>query len=98
MYFTAPAAEALHVYRERLFPWGYGHMLIFGSIAATGAGLNVAACYIGEQRRKPTRQQRHTAARLRSEVSRKDHRVALYVGHKDAIGWVIPSSVRGHVG
>jgi hypothetical protein len=39
MYFTAPAAEVLHVYRERLFPWGYGHMLIFGSIAATGARL-----------------------------------------------------------
>ena len=49
MYFTVPAAEVLHVHRERLFPWGYGHMLIFGSIAATGAGLHVAAYYIGDE-------------------------------------------------
>jgi low temperature requirement protein LtrA len=49
MYFTVPSAEVLHVHRERLFPWGYGHMLIFGSIAATGAGLHVAAYYIGHE-------------------------------------------------
>jgi low temperature requirement protein LtrA len=49
MYFTVPAAEVLHVHRERLFPWGYGHMLIFGSIAATGAGLHVAAYYIAHE-------------------------------------------------
>ncbi len=49
MYFTVPAAEVLHVHRERLFPWGYGHMLIFGSIAATGPGLHVAAYYIGDE-------------------------------------------------
>ena len=49
MYFTIPSAEVLHVHRERLFPWGYGHMLIFGSIAATGAGLHVAAYYIGHE-------------------------------------------------
>jgi low temperature requirement protein LtrA len=42
MYFTVPAGEVLQVHRERAFPWGYGHMLIFGSIAATGAGLHVA--------------------------------------------------------
>ena len=49
MYFTVPSAEVLHVHRERLFPWGYGHILIFGSIAATGAGLHVAAYYIGHE-------------------------------------------------
>ena len=49
MYFTVPSAEVLHVHRERAFPWGYGHMLIFGSIAATGAGLHVAAYYIGHE-------------------------------------------------
>jgi len=48
-YFTVPAAEVLHVHRERAFPWGYGHILIFGSIAATGAGLHVAAYYIGHE-------------------------------------------------
>jgi low temperature requirement protein LtrA len=47
MYFTVPAGEVLHAHRERAFPWGYGHILIFGSIAATGAGLHVAAYYIG---------------------------------------------------
>jgi low temperature requirement protein LtrA len=49
MYFTVPSAEVLRVHRERAFPWGYGHMLIFGSIAATGAGLHVAADYIGNE-------------------------------------------------
>ena len=49
MYFTVPSAEVLHVHRERAFPWGYGHILIFGSIAATGAGLHVAAYYIGHE-------------------------------------------------
>ena len=49
MYFTVPSAEVLHVHRERAFPWSYGHILIFGSIAATGAGLHVAAYYIGHE-------------------------------------------------
>ena len=43
VYFTVPAAEVLHVHRERSFPWGYGHFFIFASIAATGAGLHVVA-------------------------------------------------------
>jgi low temperature requirement protein LtrA len=49
MYFTVPAGEVLKVHRERALPWGYGHMLIFGSIAATGAGLHVAASYISHE-------------------------------------------------
>jgi low temperature requirement protein LtrA len=48
-YFTVPSAEVLQVHRGRVFPWGYGHILIFGSIAATGAGLHVAAYYIGDE-------------------------------------------------
>jgi hypothetical protein len=32
-----------------VFPWGYGHILIFTAIAATGAGLHVAATYIDHQ-------------------------------------------------
>lgn len=43
VYFMVPAAEVLHVHRERSFPWGYGHFFIFASIAATGAGLHVVA-------------------------------------------------------
>src|SRR5215217_7217901 len=46
MYFTVAAGEVLHVHPERVFPWGYGHILIFGSIAGPGAGLHVAASYI----------------------------------------------------
>jgi low temperature requirement protein LtrA len=49
IYFTVPSADVLHAHRERAFPWGYGHILIFGSIAATGAGLHVAAYYIGDE-------------------------------------------------
>lgn len=43
VYFMVPAAEVLHVHRERSFPWGYGHFFIFASIAATSAGLHVVA-------------------------------------------------------
>ncbi|MGY3127468.1 low temperature requirement protein LtrA [Agrococcus sp. UYP33] len=43
VYFTMPSGKVLHRFRERGFTWGYGHLVIFGSIAATGAGLHVAA-------------------------------------------------------
>jgi low temperature requirement protein LtrA len=39
-YFMIPWGEILAHHRERSFFWGYGHMAIFGSIAATGAGLH----------------------------------------------------------
>lgn len=40
-YFTVPAAQILHRFRERAFVWGYGHILIFASIAAMGVGLHM---------------------------------------------------------
>jgi len=43
VYFTMPSGEVLARHRERSFLWGYGHMIVFGSVAATGAGLHVAA-------------------------------------------------------
>jgi len=46
VYFAIPWAEVIHHHRERSFFWGYGHILIFGGIAATGAGLHVAAYYL----------------------------------------------------
>ncbi len=46
LYFLLPSGQILHRFRNRAFVWGYGHMLIFASIAATGAGLHVAAYYI----------------------------------------------------
>jgi low temperature requirement protein LtrA len=46
VYFMMPSGEVLSRHRERAFPWGYLHILIFGSLAATGAGLHVAAYVI----------------------------------------------------
>jgi low temperature requirement protein LtrA len=49
LYFTIPSAQVLHRRRELGFRWGYGHILTFASIAATGAGLHVAAYYLGHE-------------------------------------------------
>ncbi len=46
VYFICPFGETLHHRPERAFPWGYGHMVVFAAIAATGAGLHVAAYYV----------------------------------------------------
>ncbi|MBT2519338.1 low temperature requirement protein A [Streptomyces sp. ISL-90] len=43
VYFILPSGEVLAKFRSRSFVWGYGHILVFGSLAATGAGLHVAA-------------------------------------------------------
>jgi low temperature requirement protein LtrA len=43
MYFAVPWAEPLVAHRERAFLFGYGHLVIFGALAAMGAGLHVAA-------------------------------------------------------
>ena len=45
-YFAIPWAEVLELHRERSFIWGYGHIPIFGALAAIGAGLHVAAYYL----------------------------------------------------
>lgn len=41
IYFAVPMHERLTSNREAI-PWGYGHVLIFGSGAAIGAGIEVA--------------------------------------------------------
>lgn len=46
VYFMTPSGEVLARHRERGFMWGYGHMVVFGSIVATGTGLHVAATVI----------------------------------------------------
>lgn len=46
VYFVVPTAPLLHANRERSFVWGYGHIVLFGAIVATGAGLHAAAYYI----------------------------------------------------
>lgn len=43
LYFLEPAAEGLRARRgARSFYWGYGHYFVFASLAALGAGLEVA--------------------------------------------------------
>jgi low temperature requirement protein LtrA len=42
-YFIFPAAVVLGRHRERKWAWSYGHIGIFGALAAVGAGLEVAA-------------------------------------------------------
>ncbi len=45
-YFILPSGVLLSRHRNRSFGWGYGHIVLFGSIAAVGAGLHVAAYVI----------------------------------------------------
>lgn len=46
VYFVVPSADVLHAHRERGFGYGYLHIVLFGAIVATGAGLHAAAYYI----------------------------------------------------
>lgn len=45
-YFIVPAGELLAAHRERAFGWGYGHMFVFGSLAAVGGGLHLAGYFL----------------------------------------------------
>ncbi len=51
MYFAVPWAEPMVRHRERGFPFGYGHLFIFGALAAMGAGLHVAAFTLEDEAR-----------------------------------------------
>ena len=42
LYFLQPAGDGLASHRDRSYLWGYGHYGIFASLAAVGAGLEVA--------------------------------------------------------
>jgi low temperature requirement protein LtrA len=42
-YFIIPSADVLEHHRRRSWGWGYGHIPLFASIAAIGAGVHVAA-------------------------------------------------------
>ena len=46
VYFVVPSSHLLHAQRGKSIPYGYGHIVVFGSIVATGAGLHAAAYYI----------------------------------------------------
>lgn len=43
IYFVVPCGEILARRRSRSFGWGYGHIPLFASVVAAGAGLHVAA-------------------------------------------------------
>lgn len=43
VYFLLPSGALLERFRGRGFVWGYGHIVVFGALVATGAGLDVAA-------------------------------------------------------
>ena len=49
IYFVVPASALLHAQRGKAIPYGYGHIVVFGSIVATGAGMHAAAYYIERQ-------------------------------------------------
>ena len=42
LYFLVPAGSALEGHRDRGFLWGYGHYVVFASLAAVSAGIEVA--------------------------------------------------------
>ncbi len=46
-YFVIPHGSVLHAHRERSFGWGYLHIPLFAAVVAIGAGLHVAAYYLG---------------------------------------------------
>ncbi|MEP6479402.1 MAG: low temperature requirement protein A [Rhodoglobus sp.] len=45
-YFMIPSGQVLSVHRERSTAWSYGHIPLYGSIAAIGAGLHIAALVV----------------------------------------------------
>ncbi|OBH08915.1 hypothetical protein A9X04_22645 [Mycobacterium sp. E3247] len=46
VYFVLPPGAILHAHRDRAPAFGYGHIVIFGTVVATGAGLNAAAYFL----------------------------------------------------
>lgn len=49
VYFTMPSGALLARHRDRGFGWGYGHIVLFASLIAVGAGLHVAAQVISHE-------------------------------------------------
>ncbi|MDR1851271.1 MAG: low temperature requirement protein A [Propionibacteriaceae bacterium] len=43
LYFAMPSAQLVASHRNRVFAWAYGHIPLYGSIAAVGAGLHLMA-------------------------------------------------------
>ena len=41
LYLLVPHAQILQLRRDRALPWGYGHIVLYLAVAATGAGMHV---------------------------------------------------------
>lgn len=48
IYFVVPSSHLLHAQRRKAIPFSYIHIVLFGAIVATGAGLHAAAYYIDD--------------------------------------------------
>jgi low temperature requirement protein LtrA len=48
-YFAVPWADLLTLHRQRAFTFGYGHIVLFASLAAIGAGMRVASFFLGHR-------------------------------------------------
>jgi low temperature requirement A protein (LtrA) len=46
-----PVGRLLARHRGRAYGWSYGHIVVFASVAGTGAGLHVAATFIAGEAR-----------------------------------------------
>ncbi len=46
VYFIVPQSQLLHARRELSFLFGYLHLVVFGAIVGTGAGVHAAAYYV----------------------------------------------------
>jgi hypothetical protein len=77
VYFLKPSATILERHRERALVWSFMQVLIVASIVATGAGLRVAACFLGGTATLP-----RVAAVLAVAVP-----VAIYLALLNAMRW-----------
>lgn len=79
-YFTLPSGEALQVARRKSFVWGYGRILVFAGIAATGARLHVAALQMEQGGRRAVGGRERTAERHRGGAGDGDPGCGLHRG------------------
>ncbi|WP_024500182.1 low temperature requirement protein A [Gordonia amicalis] len=46
IYSVVPSGDVLHARRNKAFPWGYGHIVLFMAAVGVGVGLHLAALYL----------------------------------------------------
>ena len=68
VYFIVPQSQLLHARRDLSFRFGYLHLVVFGAIVATGAGLHAAAYYVEHHSEAGRRGHGAVASRYRSAI------------------------------